>query len=129
MKRICTYIILITLTLQSFYRNVMVLEYEIHLPDYIAQCINKDRPQIHCNGQCVFMKKIREEEQKEAKKNLVVNERNAFYMHKESIFFTMHPPEENLFVKHFSPYLSDYRFTFTTPIFRPPIPFLLTSEA
>lgn len=129
LKSICTYILLIALTLQSFYRSVMVLEYEIHLPDYIAQCINKDRPQIHCNGQCVFMKKIREEEQKETKKNLQMYERNALYMHKERVLFTMHLPEEDHAVNHFLPYLTDYRFNFTTAVFRPPISLLLTSRA
>lgn len=36
---------------------------------YIAAelCINKDKPQLHCNGQCYLMKKLKQAEDKEQK--------------------------------------------------------------
>jgi len=37
--------------------------------DYIAQnlCENRTRPELHCNGQCVLMKKLKKEQEREAK--------------------------------------------------------------
>lgn len=37
--------------------------------DYIAKelCINKNKPQLHCNGKCYLMKKLKQAEDKEQK--------------------------------------------------------------
>ncbi|WP_270089952.1 hypothetical protein [Sphingobacterium sp. SYP-B4668] len=121
MKRFCTYILLVALTLQSFYRSIMTVDYQIHLPDYLAKCINKDRVQLHCNGQCVLMGKIRDNEKKETKKNLVVYEYSSLYIHKENDNHIVQQPHEEFSEDHFSRYLVDYRFTYNNPIFHPPI--------
>ena len=121
MIRFCAYILFVALTLQSFYRSIMAVEYQIHLPEYLAKCTNKDRPQLHCNGQCVLMKKIKEKEKEEAKKNLVVYEYSSLYVHNGHTVLTMHQPKEEINQGHFSRYLIDYRFNYNTTVFRPPI--------
>src|SRR5690606_1549202 len=115
------YILLVALTLQSFYRSIMTVEYQIHLPDYIAKCINRDRPQLHSNGQCVLMKKIEEKEKKDAQKNLIVYEYSSLYVHNGQVTFTMPEQQEQTSQPHFSPYLIDYRFNYHASIFRPPV--------
>lgn len=115
-----TYILLAALTLQSFYRSIMAIDYQIHLPEYLAKCINKDRPQLHCNGQCVLMKKIREKEKEETKKNMLVYEYSSLYVHKETILLKRYQPEEEASPLHFPPFLIDYRFTYHTSVFHPP---------
>jgi hypothetical protein len=97
----------------------MTMEYQINLPEYLSKCINKDKPLLDCNGQCVFMKKIQEKEQKEAKKNLVAYEYSALYVHNEHAVFTMYKPNEE--TGHLLPYLNNYRFQYNTAIFRPPV--------
>jgi hypothetical protein len=98
------------------------MEYQIRLPEYLAKCVNKDLPQLHCNGQCVLMQKIRKKEKEETQKNLVVYEYSAHYMHKEyTMFRTAYHPTKETDESHFSPYLIDYRFKYNTSIFRPPI--------
>lgn len=99
----------------------MALEYEIHLPEYLSKCINQDRPQLLCNGQCVLMEKIKEKEKEEKNKNLVVYEYSTLYVHKEYTVFTMPQPKEQIDQRHFSAYLIDYTFNYNTPIFHPPI--------
>lgn len=121
MIRFCTYILLVALTLQSFYRSIMAVDYQINLPDYIAKCINKEKPQLHCDGQCMLIKKIREKEKEDTKKNLVIYEYSTHYVHKEQTAFTAYQPNEEIIEKTFSLYLIDYRFTYDKPIFRPPI--------
>lgn len=119
--RFCTYILLIALTLQSFYRSIMTVEYQIHLPEYLAKCINQDRPQLHCDGQCILMKKVREKEKEEAKKNLIVYEYSSLYVHNVSTAFAIQRPKEQMVQNHFPPYLVDYTFNHNTTIFHPPI--------
>ncbi len=121
MIRFCAYLLFVALTLQSFYRSIMAVEYQIHLPDYIAKCINKDKPQLHCNGQCELMKKIEEKEDKEAKKNVVVYEYSSLYVHNGSIALALPQLQEVTDQGRFSPYLIDYRFNYHAAIFRPPI--------
>lgn len=93
----------------------------MHLPEYLAKCINKDRPQLHCNGQCVLMKKIAEKERKEAKKNLVAYEANAFYVHQESTVFTLSEQYEDTEKQQVLPHIADYTFDYLSTVFRPPI--------
>ena len=99
----------------------MTVDYEMRLPDYLAKCINRDLPELHCNGQCVLMKKIKETEKEEKKKNLMVYEYSSLYMHKENTVFSMHQPKEETIQTHFSLYLMEYRFSYHTSLFRPPI--------
>ncbi|MGO1787110.1 MAG: hypothetical protein ACTHZ7_08545 [Sphingobacterium sp.] len=121
MRRFFTYILLISLTLQSFYRSIAAMEYQIHLPEYIARCINKDKPELHCNGQCILMEKIREKEKEESKQNLLVYEYSSLYVHKEYAIFTMLQPAEDAQEEPTMSYRVDYHFDYNTPIFRPPI--------
>lgn len=38
---------------------------------YIAKelCVNRDKPQLHCNGQCYLMKKLKQAQEKEQKQD------------------------------------------------------------
>lgn len=97
------------------------MEYQIHLPEYIARCINKDKPELHCNGQCILMEKIREKEKEESKQNLLVYEYSSLYVHKEYAIFTMLQPADDAQEEPAMSYRVDYHFDYNTPIFRPPI--------
>lgn len=121
MIRFCVYILLVALTLQSFYCSILAVDYQIHLPNYIAQCINTDKPELHCDGQCVLMGKTGEKEEGEATKNLVVYEYSGHYVIKEKNIVDIYPPDEEMLKGTFSPYLIDYRFTYHSSILRPPI--------
>lgn len=36
-----------------------LVEYYVKLEQYKQACINKERPQLHCNGQCILMQRLR----------------------------------------------------------------------
>ncbi|MFD2742584.1 MULTISPECIES: hypothetical protein [Sphingobacterium] len=88
MKKSLVIIILLALTMQSLYRVLMVLDYQVHIPDYLAKCINIDKPQLHCNGQCELMKQIRDREEKEAQQNMYKYEYSSLYLHKEKLLLS-----------------------------------------
>ena len=121
MIRFCTYLLLLALTLQSFYRSIMVLDYDIHLPDYLAKCMNRDRPQLHCNGQCILMQKIKQKEEEETKKNFSVYAYNAYYVHTEQIDLLLSPTVDVQDVVHFSFYQLAYHYAHPDEVYRPPI--------
>ena len=45
-----------------------MLDYYANTSAYSKNCVNKTRPAMHCMGKCQMMKKIREEEKREAEK-------------------------------------------------------------
>jgi len=43
----------------------MIAGYYINTPAYAINCINKNKPQMHCNGKCYLSKKITEQQKKD----------------------------------------------------------------
>jgi len=83
LKRITAYLLIVSLVSANFSRLFIYAGFELNR-GYIAAtlCENRDKPQLHCNGKCYFMKKIKQAEQKEnadsraSQKNLF---QEAFY--------------------------------------------------
>lgn len=76
---------LLSLLLQTFQVFAIVGEYYLNTSAYAKNCINKARPQMHCNGKCQMMKKIKQEEKKSAQvpeksfnKNEVISSKSFF---------------------------------------------------
>ena len=99
----------------------MLVDYELQLPNYIAQCINKDKPQMHCNGQCLLMKRIREKEKQENKKNMSSYEYSALFFHQESSKVLFDQASTDASLTPISNYQISYYFDPLSEIFRPPI--------
>jgi len=66
MRFIATSILLILLMSQAFSNWFILAAFRLER-DYIAKnlCENRYRPKMHCNGNCVLMKRLRQEEKKE----------------------------------------------------------------
>ena len=60
MTRILAYLLTTLLLLQTFSRELVVLDYQLH-KERITQlfCVNKDKPRLQCNGKCHLAKKLR----------------------------------------------------------------------
>lgn len=64
MKKLLASILLIAFIGQTFNQGWYYLEYLIEKKEYMKRCVNKARIQMHCDGQCQLMKKIKEQEEK-----------------------------------------------------------------
>ena len=66
MRFIVVPILLVLVMTQSFSHWFVVLAFNINR-NYIAKnlCENRYRPKMHCNGNCVLMKKLKEKEKEE----------------------------------------------------------------
>lgn len=91
---------------------------------YIAEnlCINKNRPWLHCNGKCYFMKKIHQaeenEKKQEAKDNLSRLEVSFFQEPYQVAFIEPVILEANK--STFPRYTYQYSSRYIETIFRPP---------
>lgn len=48
----------LALLIQTFPKSLLVLDYYINMDDYIALCVNKGNPEMHCDGSCLLDKKL-----------------------------------------------------------------------
>lgn len=91
---------------------------------YIAEnlCINRDKPWLHCNGKCYFMKKIHQaeenEKKQEAKDNLSRLEVSFFQEPYRITFIEPVILEKNN--STFPRYIYQYSSSYIETIFRPP---------
>src|ERR1700753_3089259 len=66
LNRVVAVILLISLVTANFSRYFVYAGFELN-KKYIATtlCENRDKPWLHCNGHCYFMKKIKAAEEKQ----------------------------------------------------------------
>jgi hypothetical protein len=64
-KKILACILLMAFGTQTFGNNLFLLEYQVNKARFAKNCVNKARPQMHCNGQCQLMKKLRQQQKKD----------------------------------------------------------------
>ncbi|MCC7027343.1 MAG: hypothetical protein IT265_10325 [Saprospiraceae bacterium] len=68
MKSAVSILLALLILLQLFSKVWIIFSFKVN-QDYIAKvvCINRDKPEKHCNGKCVLMKRIKAEEETEKK--------------------------------------------------------------
>ena len=59
------FLFLAVLLTQTFSKSIIVVGYFTNTKTYAQNCENKSRPQMHCNGKCQIMKKLKQEESKD----------------------------------------------------------------
>lgn len=65
-KKIAASLLLLCFMAQTFSRAAIVGSYYVNTASYAKNCINKAKPKLHCNGRCQMMKKLKQEEKKDA---------------------------------------------------------------
>ncbi|PJJ74495.1 hypothetical protein BXY57_0053 [Thermoflavifilum aggregans] len=60
-------ILVLAILLQTFSKGVIILDYRINIR-YIAThlCVNRDRPELHCNGKCFLKKQLEKDQHRDA---------------------------------------------------------------
>ncbi len=64
MQRYLSILLVVGIFGQASIRTAWTLHYQWNRAAYLAKCVNKDKPYLHCNGQCAFMKEVAAREQK-----------------------------------------------------------------
>lgn len=106
---------------QSLVQLGVVCWYELN-KDYVSTvlCVNKDKPQMHCNGKCYLKKQLKKTEDRSSKSTGSKSEKYALvYFIVQEFSFELRQP-----IRFAQNYISHYNdFTPHNPIvsiFRPP---------
>ena len=76
MKSCLAYILVALVLLQTFSREVLVVDYALNRATITARfCVNKARPQLRCNGQCYFARQLKKQQEREDKAASPLKER------------------------------------------------------
>lgn len=68
MKSCFAYLLVALVLLQTFSRELLVVDFTLNQATITARfCVNKARPQLHCDGRCYFAKKLKQQEDRESK--------------------------------------------------------------
>ena len=68
MARLLAYFLTALVLLQTLGQEVLVVDYQLHKARITAlYCVNKARPQLHCNGKCHLAQKLRQADAAEKK--------------------------------------------------------------
>lgn len=72
MKQLFVIVILGGLLLQTFSKGLVLAEFSLN-KEYISRvlCINKSKPKLNCDGHCVLMKKMEQQDKKDHSGNSV----------------------------------------------------------
>ncbi len=83
LKRLTVILLLVSIVAANFSYYFVYAGFELNKKYIAAQlCENRDKPYLHCNGKCYFMKKIKQAGEKE-KSNEHQSQKNLF----QEVFF------------------------------------------
>jgi hypothetical protein len=66
-RRPAAFLLLLVFFSQAFSRYLLVADYYVNTSAYVENCVNKDRPWMHCNGRCQLCKKLHQQNNSEDK--------------------------------------------------------------
>jgi hypothetical protein len=69
-RYISAILLLCAFAVQSFNGVFILISYYANTASYSKDCVNKFRPQMHCEGKCVMMKKMIDAEKKDQQSSL-----------------------------------------------------------
>jgi len=120
MRFIVVPILLVLVMTQSFSHWFVVLAFNINR-DYIAKnlCENRYRPKMHCNGNCVLMKKLKEKEKAEQNEPAAKSEISIIVLSSKTYFANtlspVHVQIKTVFPESLSAKTVDRSFAFFHP--------------
>lgn len=83
-------ILMVSLLVQTFNRMIIVVDYYANTGAYSKNCENKYVPQMHCNGKCQLMQKLKKEEKKEQQNpERKLENKNEIPLSSKSFFATL----------------------------------------
>jgi len=75
-KACFAYVLVALVLLQTFSREVLVVDYALNQATITARfCVNKARPALHCNGKCHLAQQLRQQQERENKAPSLLKER------------------------------------------------------
>lgn len=122
LKKMIAMLLLVAFALQTFSRPFITFNYLVNTKAFAKNCMNKTRPQIHCNGKCQMLKKLRQTEKNEATPDKNPGQKITDLSSRSFFVNTIKAFEKDLFT--YFVFNECTTIDSTTYIFRPPSPLL-----
>lgn len=119
LRKAVSILLILAMSMQSLYRLGLVTWFEMNR-EYVATvlCINKAKPEMHCNGQCYLKKEI---QKSESKQTVPANSRDntefQFFVVED---FSIDFRAQTSLVSRYTPYLVNPTRHSINDKFRPP---------
>lgn len=123
MARFLSFFLVGLLLLQTFSRELVVLDYQVH-KERITElfCVNKDKPALHCNGKCHLAKQLRKASDSESKVPAAGFAKVKYDVVVPATFYLQTPASIKPTALRFAqPLPTYYAFTAEQSVFRPPV--------
>jgi len=122
MKKMLLYFLTISLLVQASWGYVVIGAFYVN-KDYIAKylCENRDKPQLHCNGNCVLMKKIKKAQEKEKQNPTAKLKAEVYDLINSYTLFSFAPSSVEIRLLSLGPVDTRYNSIDPNRLFRPPI--------
>jgi hypothetical protein len=121
-KSCFAYLLSALVLLQTFSRELLVVDFTLNQATITARfCVNKARPQLHCDGKCYFAKQLKKQEERENKSAGPLKERLEMLA---ASFTTWQPQPERVATRIAPRYGRVAVGTYAAPLgalFRPPL--------
>lgn len=111
--------LLAAFAVQTFNRVAIVVNYYANTSSFIKNCENKAKPQLHCNGRCQMMKKLKHEDNKDQQNSDRKNSSKDEVISSKSFFASLVAPLP-FFAKIFYPQITFTTKDFSSDFFHPP---------
>ncbi len=121
-KKAIAFILLLVFTMQTFYVSGFTLWFYANRKAIAAEhCINKNRPELKCDGKCFLSMKMKEaghhQDENAPLQVKQMLEGSPYTLFNNSIDF--HVPDTR--IAHVSMYMSGYQYLHSNSLFRPPL--------
>jgi hypothetical protein len=122
MKKMLLYFLTISLLLQASWGYVVIGAFYVN-KDYFAKylCENRDKPQLHCNGNCVLMKKIKKAQEKEKQNPTAKLKSEVYDLINSYALFSFAPSSVEIKLLSLGTVDTKYNSIDPNRLFRPPI--------
>jgi hypothetical protein len=122
MKKMLLYFLTISLLLQASWVYVVIGAFYVN-KDYFAKylCENRDKPQLHCNGNCVLMKKIKKAQEKEKQNPTAKLKSEVYDLINSYALFSFAPSSVEIKLLSLGTVDTKYNSIDPNRLFRPPI--------
>jgi len=118
-KQIIAILLIAAFVAQTFNGAFVMLDYYTNPAAFAKNCVNTAKPKLHCNGKCQMMKKLQEEEKKDAQIPARKFEKKIGFFCSDVTVSTVHPDNSLLIAQIFHNY-SDKEIKMPRSIFHPP---------
>jgi hypothetical protein len=99
---------------------MLELDYKLNFSAYLEQCLNKDKPELKCNGQCKLARKINDAGERDRKSDRSHEGNFHIVLSARTYFPDLKSPEPVPLALVLAGSLEHYPLGHIPPVFQPP---------